>query len=125
MKRALCPLNPSNALQGLGFKVYMFTWKGKGPLTEDPTRPHYRDKMQAGEAVASSTRRTGTYCNPQRFTQRGPETSQGGAQALKAWPPKSQQNLPSLLRQKREMEEKEGEFKRGEEHESSGRRPRS
>lgn len=51
----------------------------------------------------------GTYCIPQRFTQRGPETSQGGSQALKAWPPKSQRNLPSLLRQKREMKEEEGE----------------
>lgn len=82
--------------------------KARGPLREDPTRPHYRDKMQAGETVASSTR-IGTYCTPQRFTQRGPETSQGGAQALKAWPPKSQQNLPSLLRQKREMKEEEGQ----------------
>lgn len=36
MKWALCPLNPSNALQGLGFKVYMFTWKGKRATQRGP-----------------------------------------------------------------------------------------
>lgn len=36
MKGALCPLNPSNALQGLGFKVYMFTWKGKRATQRGP-----------------------------------------------------------------------------------------
>lgn len=44
MKGALGPLNPSNALQGLGFKVYMFTWKGKRATQRGP---HY-SRQNAG-----------------------------------------------------------------------------
>lgn len=116
MKWALCPLNPSSALQGLGFKVYMFTWKGKRATQRGPHQtPLLSTKCRLVKLqwLAVPRGREPTV-PPQRFTQGGPETSQGEAQAQKAWLPNSQWNLPSLLRQKREMEEQEGESSSGE-----------